>query len=231
MTTTCSVCNNQVSGNYCSNCGQQITKKTTRFLSLILDFIGNFFSVDKSFIGTSKKLLSDPKFIVNNFHEGNRRYYLSPGSFIIYGITIIAIHTIFFGSEIWGIEFMVGGIPLQYALLILLLPFLIFSSYVTFIRQGYHISKHIISISYIATIFLSIFLILDDIMVSLISEDYGNLIMLFFLIFTFVWNSMVFSTKKNVWYHILNALVQLIIFAGLFFLIFIIFQSDKTAIN
>ena len=40
--------------------------------------------------------------------------------------------------------------------------------------------------SFLATIFLSIFLILDDIMVSLISEDYGNLIMLFFLIFTLV---------------------------------------------
>jgi hypothetical protein len=227
MSIKCSACNTPITNKYCSSCGQQFTYKKATTLSLVLDFFSNIFSVKKSFIGTSKKLLSNPKFIVENFHQGNKRFYQSPGSFLIYGITLIAIHTLIFGPELWGVKFDFSGLGMQYAVWIILLPFMTLCSYLTFIRQGFHAAKHIISISYISTVFLFIFLILDDLINVTTGGFKSDFFMALFFIFTFIWNSLVFSTKKKIGYHILNTIVQLLIFSGLFFLLVLLFQTDN----
>lgn len=225
MSTNCSVCENPIAGNYCSNCGQQITNKTAGFFGLIMDFLSNFFSVNKSFIGTSKKLLSNPKFIVENFYQGNKRYFVSPGSFILYGITLIAIHSLFFGPVIFNITMNVEGLGLQYVFWIFLLPFIILASLFTFLRQGVNLSKHIISISYLSCVFLFIFLILEDILLTIYGELELSLSLIFFLVFTFIWNSFVFSSKRKIGYHLLNTIIQLLIFSAITGAVIILIQS------
>lgn len=231
MSTTCTVCNTVITDKYCSNCGQLFTNKKASIWSLVVDFFGNFFSVDKSFIGTSRKLLTNPKFIVENFHQGNRRYYISPGSYILYGITIIAIHSLFFGSRLWGIELMTGGLAMQYALILILLPFLTLCSYFTFIGKSYNLSKHIISTSYNSTLFLIIFLVVDDLLLSIFGDLLGNFSMLFFFVFTSLWNSRVFSIKQKIGWHILNTIIQLVLFVGILMLLIFLFQNDTSAIE
>mgnify|MGYP000530699031 CR=1 FL=1 len=226
MSNNCTVCNNPVTDKYCGHCGQMITNKTARIWTLIIDFFSNFFSIDRSFIGTSRKILSDPKFIVENFHAGNRRFYLSPGSFILYGITLVAIHTIIFGPKLWGLTFDIEGIGMQYLFWLLLIPFTTFCSYLTFISQGFHLSKHIISNSYISTVFLFISLIIDDFIIIVAESLESDVFMFLFFIFTFLWNSFVFSTKKKVGCHILNTIIQILIFSGLFALLVILFQTS-----
>lgn len=229
MSENCSVCNTPITDKYCSNCGQQFTNKKATIFSLVLDFFSNFFSVEKSFIGTSRKLITNPKFIVENFLNGNKKYYISPGSFVLYGITILALHSLIIGPTIWGVILMYDGIQVQYLFWMFLLPFLFLCSYLTFIRQGFNISKHIISNSYFSTLFLFIFIIIDDIVITLFEGFNSAIPFLLFLIFVFLWNSFSFSKKGKISSHILNTIIQLLLFVGIFFLLMLFFQTDTTA--
>lgn len=227
----CTVCNTPISDKYCPSCGQEISNKKTTFISLILDFFSNFFSVDKSFLGTSRKLLTDPRFMVENFYSGNKRFYVSPGSYILYSITGIAIHSLLFGPEFFGIELMYDGIGTQYLFWILVFPLLFLCCFFTFILQNFKLAKLIIASSYFTSLFLLIFIVLNDIINSFIVWESSSILLLFFLSSTFLWNSFALTKKQKIGYHILNVIIQFVIFISLFYVLFTFMQTDTTEIN
>lgn len=95
----CSICKIPIKENYCSKCGQKFSGKPISFLSLITDFISNFFSMEKSGFATILKILKNPKSIVDNYYLGFKNYYPSPGQLLLYGIAVVALHKNFVADK------------------------------------------------------------------------------------------------------------------------------------
>jgi hypothetical protein len=212
---TCSICNISIEENYCSRCGQKISKTPTTIISLINDFMSNIFSLEKSGFATILKILSNPKPIVNNYYNGLKNYYSSPGKILLYGIAIVAIHTSFVDKKVMGLSLEAQNISAQYLFWLFLFPLLLFISYVTFIRIEKGLSKHIISMTYVGSSLFIALTILNDIVILIWSDKLGIWTFLLFILFVFIWNSRVFSSKNKYLFIALNTVIQAIIFISI----------------
>ncbi|TYB76162.1 hypothetical protein [Bizionia myxarmorum] len=216
---TCSICQTAVAGNYCSHCGQKYSEKKTHTLTLLVDLVTNFFSMERSGFATILKVLKNPKSIVNNYHNGFRKYHASPGQILVYGIAVVALHVAFVTDEILGIELKLDNLAVQYAFWIFLYPFFISISYISFFRVEKSFSKHLVSLIYIATSLFIAITVVNDIIISIWGDILGGYGFVLFVALIFFWNSRVFTTRKKPIFILLNALLQIAIFAGIVALI------------
>lgn len=222
-TKICSICEIYIEENYCTKCGQEYTGKIASILLMITDFFSNFFSVEKSGFATILKILKNPKHVVNNYHLGYRNYYASPGKMLLYGIAIVAIHLTFVdANKVLGISLEGEGLNAQYLFWILLIPTLLFVSYLTFFRIEKRLSKHLVSIVYIATSVFIVLIILNDLASLAFDIDthgYGLFIM---SMWVFIWNSRVFTKSDKKYMLVLNTLLQYLILLGFFITLMLI---------
>ena len=77
----CVNCNEPVTGNYCSNCGQPAKLKRIDGRYIIQE-IGSFFYADKGMLYTIKKVLLSPGESVNRFLSEDRNRYMKPITFL-----------------------------------------------------------------------------------------------------------------------------------------------------
>lgn len=77
QTSTCLNCNNQVSGNFCNNCGQKTDIHRITFKHFIAhDVLHGLFHVEKGMLFTAKESLTRPGKAALDYIEGKRiRYY------------------------------------------------------------------------------------------------------------------------------------------------------------
>ncbi len=211
----CTVCEIQIEENYCYRCGQSKSNRPTSTRFLFSDFLSNFFSLEKSGFATMLKVLLNPKLIVNNYFFGFKNYYSSPGRILLYGIAFVALHVNFVDKSVFGLSFNVENVGAQYAFWIILFPFLLISSYLTFIRKEKKFSKHIISIIYIATVMCILATVCNDLMVLLFDYNLDFVMLAIFVLVTFLWNSRVFTDDKQYLKLTLSTILQLVIFTGL----------------
>ena len=76
-TKLCNNCNSELTGLYCSDCGQ----KDTDLLSvkvIMKEFTDNVFSFDSRFFITLKYLITKPGFLTLEYWAGKRTKYLPP---------------------------------------------------------------------------------------------------------------------------------------------------------
>jgi len=211
----CSVCEISFEENYCSRCGQKFSNTPTTTVSLISDFFSNFFSLERSGFATILKILANPKKIVNNYFSGYKNYYSSPGKILLYGIACVALHVSFVSNKVMGLSVNVQNINAQYLFWIILFPVLFFISFATFFRRERNFSKHIISITYIATSLFILLTILNDIIILTLGDLLGIWAFILFVLSVFFWNSRVFSNKQKYLTFTLNTAVQAIIFIAI----------------
>lgn len=86
----CINCEIELTGAYCSSCGQkgQIERITTK--SLFSNYIGRIFGFDTKFLRTIKDLTISPGIVGRTFIEGNRVRYIDPvGYFFIISTLMI----------------------------------------------------------------------------------------------------------------------------------------------
>lgn len=197
---------------YCSRCGQRLSESPTTTLSLISDFLSNFFSLEKSAFATIFKILQDPYPIVQNYYSGYRNYYASPGKILLYGIAVVALHLSFVNDTVMGLSLSVENFNASYLFWIVLCPVLLFCSYITFIRIEKGLAKHLISLIYIASSLFIAITILNDLIIVTLGDRLGIWAFIVFVFLVFLWNSRVFTTKKNSIYILLNTLIQIGIF-------------------
>lgn len=212
---TCSVCNISIKENYCSRCGQKISKTPTTIFSLINDLLSNFFSVEKSGFATILKILFNPKPIVNNYYNGFKNYYSSPGRILLYGIAIVALHISFVDNKVMGLTLQAQNISAQYLFWLFLFPVLTFISYVTFIRIEKGLSKHLISMTYVANSLFITITILNDVVILIWGNKFRIWAFILFILLVFFWNSRVFTNKNKLLYFAINTVIQVIIFIGI----------------
>lgn len=212
---TCSICNIPIEENYCSRCGQRKLDKPVTIISLIKDFLSNTLSLEKSVFATIFKILINPKLIVDNYSNGYKNYHSSPGKILLYGIAIIALHTSFVDKTVLGLTLNIQNISAQYLFWLLFFPILLFISYVSFIRIEKGLSKHLISLTYIASSLFIVVTILNDIIILTYGDKLGFWAFILFVFFVFLWNSKVLTKRNKFLYFSLNTIIQIIIFAGI----------------
>ncbi len=217
--TVCSVCKIAIAENYCSRCGQRASGQKTTTTQLLSDLLANVFSLEKSAFATIFKILANPRHIVNNYHSGYKNYYSSPGKILLYSIAIIALHLVLVNSEILGITIEIENIKAQYIFWFMHLPIVLTVSYLTFYKLKENFSKHLISIIYISGSSLIVFTVINDILIVFADDLIGNSIFIFFIAFTFISNSRVFTKVGNVRNMFWNTLIQLGIWVSIVFLL------------
>lgn len=212
---TCSVCEIPIKENYCGRCGQTFSGKTTSIVSLITDFISNFFLVEKSGFATILKILKNPKPIVDNYYLGYKNYYASPGKILLYGVAFVALHVSFLDHKVLGVSFGSQSENVQYYFWILLFPLFVLISYITFIRVEKGLSKHLISLIYIASSLFIVLILLNDLIIIIFGDKLRFWAFMLFVSLVFFWNSRVFTTRKKYVYIVLNTIIQMAIFMGI----------------
>lgn len=201
--------------NYCQRCGQTFSGRNTSILALITDFISSFFAIEKSGFVTILKVLKDPKPIVYNYYTGFKNYYASPGKVLLYGIAVVALHIAFIDEKIMGLSINVINLKTQYYIWLQLFPVFLFVSYLTFFRIEKGLSKHLISLIYVATSLFIACSILNDLLIIIWGDHLGIWAFLLFVSLVFFWNSRVLTLKKKNIFIILNTLIQMAIFTAI----------------
>jgi Protein of unknown function (DUF3667) len=186
-TANCLNCNQALSGNYCTTCGQ---KSSTHRLSLkhffLHDFVHGVFHLDKGFLYTIKELFTRPGHSIREYIQGKRVKHFNYFTLLIVLATISHLVgaysnvqlTDMTGSDskglISGLEQLGKTYPKLFALS--QIPFLALLSYVIFKKSNQNYSEHLILNTFKASaeVMLSMF-------VLVVSIFYANVSVISFL--------------------------------------------------
>lgn len=151
--------------NYCAKCGAKVIANRLTFKHLSAELIANYLNVDNTFLRTFLALFSKPEIVICGYIDGVRKKYLNPVSYIAIALTITGI-LVFFMRRTFpeGFDFdilktgmydaaaskrMSDFIFTFYSLIfILYIPILALSSWLTFNREKYLYTEHIIIFMY-----------------------------------------------------------------------------------
>lgn len=221
---TCTICNTTAEGNYCENCGQSINNPDITFWGMIKDLFNSALDIDKSVILNVFSIPFSPNKMIVNYWNGNRKYYPSPFKVLIYALVLAGLHITYVNSTVLGINLTSQGVNAQVTFWIIILPLLTLTSFLAFIRRKLSLTKHLISLLYIAGGFFILLTLLDEILLSAGIELDHN-IFFGFLILVFLYNSFIFSIRKKALTVGFNTILQLIIFAGIVALIIVVLST------
>lgn len=230
----CTICNSELTGNYCSNCGQKIGKKETTLLSVIKELFLIILDVEKSVPAGIITMIRSPRRLIENYWAGHRKYYPSPGRFLIYALALAAIHLAYIDDQVLGAAISSEMIESQVLFWIVFFPTLSLTSYVSFLWEKQSFTKHVISILYVATTLFIVLLIINDILILTLWDPLNERMLFIFLLMVFVYNAIVFESRRGVGFILLGVLLQIISFAVVLVSIFLLliylfpFQSSIT---
>lgn len=211
----CSICGTEVSSSYCPECGQLKGSKETSVKSMLIDLATNLFSLEKSVFSGIRIILTSPSTIITNYWAGNRSYHPSPGKMLFYALTIAAIHVAYVRPMVMGIVLNQNDENPQFLFWLTLVPLLVFASALTYIRKQRKLSRHLISILYLATCFFMLFTVLDDLLVLVFTISLDPFVFVSFIVCTLTWNSIVMTSIKTPIRIFANTLLSGVIFLAL----------------
>lgn len=84
----CKNCENTVSKNFCSHCGQRTSVTAINFRTLKDEFQNNIFQINRGFLFTIKQLIVRPGHAIRDFISGKRKPFYKPLSFLLVTTTI-----------------------------------------------------------------------------------------------------------------------------------------------
>ncbi len=216
----CTVCKKEYASNFCPNCGQKKVSGKITFGTFLNDLFNNAFSLDKSLFANIKSLIINPHGIVNNYLNGYRGYYSSPGKLLIVASIILALGFSFTKSRFFIVHIDKSSIQEQFLFLFLFVFLLSLLSYLVYYlgwKRTFteHIIINIYSIS-LWTVFFTPIAILDYLYSDSTIISKAILYLYFFLII--IWNNRVFEispTWKRIAYIFLNVLLVGVFVFGL----------------
>lgn len=138
----CSVCSNEIRGNYCSNCGQYFKDSRVTSVTILKDLFDSFFSLEKSFFVNIKIGLSQPKTIVSNYWNGFRKYYFSPVKFFTIASLFLLINYLI-SNYFLGLA-VASDISSHFAILLLNIILLTIISSLLYLKFKKNIFEHLI---------------------------------------------------------------------------------------
>lgn len=177
-----------------------------------MDWMANVFSLERSVFACILKLILDPAKIINNYWLGNRGYYPSPGKVFFYGLALAALHIAYINTELLGLTMEFTGVQTQLFFWAFFFPFLTLASLAAFIPKKQPLTKHLISLTYLASSFFIIVTLIQDFLI-LISKDYLEGWAFFvFLGLLVIWNARVMVDSRKFSQIILYSALQALIF-------------------
>lgn len=227
----CTICNTILSGKYCHQCGQKSTGKRVSFRGMIGDVVSGIYSLERSVLGTFWHILVKPEKIIQNFWDGNRGYYHSPGKLLFYAAFIIGLHFAFIGNELLGVNltFSTSVIPPQLLLLVLLIPVYALTSKLTFIKRKRRFLEHVIAMIYLFSTWIIVFIIADDLLSLALGDLIDEKMLLAFISILLIWNAKVHCKLKKWPQVLLYTIIQmgiLIVMSALFVgLLYVFFRE------
>lgn len=210
----CSVCSNEIIGNYCSNCGQYYENKRISVSTFLKDIFDSIFSLEKSFLLNIRVGLMQPQKLVQNYWNGFRKYYYSPGKFFAIAALFLVLHYSL-ANDFLGLV-VSSNISSQFVILIVNITLLSLSSFLLYIRFGKNIFEHIILNIYNVSLWVIVFfpfsMILSLSIGHNITEQY---FFIPFHVLVIIWNSKAFemTVVKRITLVILNFLFLYVVFA------------------
>jgi hypothetical protein len=88
--TNCLNCGGQVTGKFCSNCGQENIETHENFFHLVFHVIGDFFHFDSKFFRSFIPLFTRPGFLTEEYWSGRRQHYIHPLRLFFF-VTIVMV--------------------------------------------------------------------------------------------------------------------------------------------
>lgn len=240
MTKHCAHCDIEVSGNYCSHCGQQIGEKESTLWSILADTLLNLIDLDRSAFAAVLYVIRSPRKIISSYWRGNRKLYASPGKVLLYALALAALHLTQVNDTILGgsVSAEVNDDPFgdkEIIFWVIVIPFLVMTSVLAFIRKKMRVAKHFVSVLYISTAFFIVLTIFQDIFFLTLGMDpFFGMGMLIFLLLVFTWNSMIFNEGKGAGYVVLGALLQALALASIIAtiaLLIIVLNTESFSVN
>lgn len=216
----CSICKTELKGTYCYNCGQKATGKHLTIKTVVSDAFSNFFSIERSGFATVYHLIKSPSIVIDNYINGNSGYYKSPGRIVFYMLTLLGLSLWLLDGELLGVDFTFNGLTSSIGFAIFIFFYAFIASYIVCFKKNSFIT-HIVVISYLLSVWVSIFIILDlSLFRAPVLEDENGILILLAMIMFFIWTSIYtfksFSLTKVVFFTIL----QIILFFGFIVLSF-----------
>jgi hypothetical protein len=211
----CSVCSNEIKGNYCSNCGQYFKDNRVTITTIFGDFFDSIFSLEKSFFRNIKIGVSQPKTLVSNYWNGFRKFYFSPGKFFTIASLFLLAHYLI-ANDFLGLV-VSSTISSQF---VILLTNIIFLSWLLYLKFKKNIFEHLILNIYNVSLWTIIFVPLS-IILSLTVNNNGieELFFIPYHLLIMIWNSKAFELTKIKRFILVT--VNLILFYGtILFLIY-----------
>ncbi|TDI95710.1 MAG: DUF3667 domain-containing protein [Caldithrix sp.] len=78
MIKTCPNCSENLTGNFCTNCGQKAKNLNVPFKELVSEVVGDIFTFDSRFFRTLMPLIAKPGFLTVEYNLGRRSRYVTP---------------------------------------------------------------------------------------------------------------------------------------------------------
>ena len=156
-------------------------------------------------------ILFKPRMMVENYSQGFRKYYSSPGKALLFALTIAALHLAFVNERILGVQLNVNTLAPQLSLYLFFLPLLTLTSYITFIRREKGLAKHLTSLIYFSSAFFIVLTVLDDISTLLLDRILDGFVFPAYFLLILGWNAWVFSHERSWGFYFLHLLFEIII--------------------
>ena len=159
----CSNCHAEVSGKFCSHCGQPLITKRISLSSIMHEVFHTFTHLDKGYGYTLKELIRRPGSMQRNYLAGTRARHQKPFSYFFINATLCAL--IFYWINVW-VSAIYGSVDNGesyyfkhwFAIAqVLLLPFYALTSWLVWklmIRSKYNYGEMIVLVLYSAGTFM-----------------------------------------------------------------------------
>jgi len=192
----CSVCSNQISEKYCSNCGQYFKDSGVTSITILWGLFESFFSLEKSIFMNIKIALTNPKTIVSNYWNGFRKYYFTPFQFFTIASLSLLINYYLFNNFL-GLSLTVNNISSHFAVLALNIVLLTLFSTLVYLKFKKNIFEHLILNIYNVSLWTILFVPIS-IVLSLVFEntDMARFFFIPFHLLILIWNSKSFELSK-----------------------------------
>lgn len=218
---SCSTCKGVVQpGKYCTDCGLHNIGKKTGFIDFIREGFEQVVSLENGFIIGIKNSLVAPRSLVLDYYYGYRNHSPSPGKMVLY--TLFALGTLYliFG-EIDFFDVTISGeekndFNAVKIFMIILIPFIIFSSKILYWRKFRGIVVHMMSTAFLFLPRFIVLILITSLAGFFLVENATllNVALLFTLLWFFYANAALFNIK-GVFRKSLYAIANLAIFLGL----------------
>lgn len=214
----CSVCEKEIQGQFCSNCGQYFKTIRISGASIFRDLFDNIFSLEKSFFKNIRFGLAQPSSIALNYWKGFRKFYYSPGRFFTIASLFLVGHY-WIANDFLGVV-VSSTLASQFVILFSNILFLTLWSTIVYIQYKRNIFEHLILNIYNVSLWTIVFVPISIVLNLLINDN--RIEEFFFLpyhLLIVIWNSKAFELTilKRTMYVFLN----LVLFYGtLAFLIY-----------